>query len=40
MRHLKRVASFVITLFLCDESLLGNGASAALALGALRRRPR
>lgn len=31
MRHLKRVASFVITLLLCVESLLGNGASTAMA---------
>lgn len=40
MRHLKRVASFVITLLLCVESLLDNGAYTAMALGALRRRPR
>lgn len=32
MRHLKRVASFVITLLLCVESLLCNGASTAMAL--------
>lgn len=40
MRHHKRVASLVITLLLCVESSLGNGASTALALEALRRRPR
>lgn len=32
MRHLKRVAAFVLTFLLCVEPLLGNGASTAMAL--------